>query len=127
LATYEGWDQLREQWKALEKFGKNTKVAEQALKVAAEILAPEIEKRAPRDPNTKTGQHLAEHVIVSRVVDGTIYVGFHQDWYYGHMLEWGTVHQDAQPFAEPAFRAVEDKIIEAMMKVYRKELERVLA
>ncbi|MCL9634656.1 HK97 gp10 family phage protein [Bacillus zanthoxyli] len=109
--------------KKLASIEKNEAIAEKALRAGAEILREEIERRAPR--SKYKGKHLADHVIVSKIVNGKIKVGFHKDFFYARFLEWGTSKMPAQTFVEPAFNAVKDKVTIAMAKVYRRELAKL--
>lgn len=118
-----GLADLQTKMKKLAAIERNEAIAEKALRKGAEILRAEIERRAPR--STYNGKHLADHVLISSVVNGKIKVGFHKDFFYAKFLEWGTSKMPAQPFVEPAFNAVKDKIIEAMAAVYREELKRL--
>ncbi|WP_257063441.1 HK97-gp10 family putative phage morphogenesis protein [Priestia megaterium] len=118
-----GLAEFQAKLKKLASIEKNEAIAEKALRRGAEVLRVEIERRAPR--STYKGKHLADHVIVSKIVNGKIKVGFHKDFSYARFLEWGTSKMPAQPFIEVAFNAVKDKVIAAMMEVYRKELAKL--
>ncbi|MEJ9314649.1 HK97 gp10 family phage protein [Priestia megaterium] len=118
-----GLAEFQAKMKKLAIIEKNEAIAEKALRRGAEILRAEIERRAPR--SKYNGKHLADHVIISNIVNGKIKVGFHKDFFYARFLEWGTSKMPAQTFMEPAFNAVKDKIIAAMMEVYRKELQKL--
>ena len=118
-----GLAELQVKLKKLASIEKNEAIAEKALRAGAEILREEIERRAPR--SKYKGKHLADHVIVSKIVNGKIKVGFHKDFFYARFLEWGTSKMPAQTFVEPAFNAVKGRVIEAMSKVYRRELAKL--
>ena len=118
-----GLAELQVKLKKLASIEKNEVIAEKALRAGAEILREEIERRAPR--SKYKGKHLADHVIVSKIVNGKIKVGFHKDFFYARFLEWGTSKMPAQTFVEPAFNAVKDKVTIAMAKVYRRELAKL--
>lgn len=118
-----GLAELQVKLKKLASIEKNEAIAEKALRAGAEILREEIERRAPR--SKYKGKHLADHVIVSKIVNGQIKVGFHKDFFYARFLEWGTSKMPAQTFVEPAFNAVRGRVIEAMSKVYRRELAKL--
>ena len=118
-----GLEEFQAKLKKLSNIEKNEAIAEKALRAGAEILREEIERRAPR--STYKGKHLADHVIVSKIVNGKIKVGFHKDFFYARFLEWGTSKMPAQTFVEPAFNAVKDKVTVAMAKVYRQELAKL--
>jgi HK97 gp10 family phage protein len=118
-----GLAEFQAKLKKLANIEKNEAIAEKALRRGAEILRAEIERRAPH--SKYNGKHLADHVIVSNIVNGKIKVGFHKDFFYARFLEWGTSKMPAQTFIEPAFNAVKDKIIAAMMEVYREELKKL--
>ncbi|MGI8380422.1 HK97-gp10 family putative phage morphogenesis protein [Priestia megaterium] len=118
-----GLAEFQAKLKKLASIEKNEAIAEKSLRKGAEILRAEIERRVPR--STYKGKHLADHVIVSKVVNGKIKVGFHKDFFYARFLEWGTSKMPAQPFIEPAFNAVKNKIIAAMVEVYREELAKL--
>jgi len=118
-----GLAEFQAKLKKLASIEKNEAVAEKALRKGAEILRAEIERRAPR--SAYKGKHLADHVIISNIVNGKIKVGFHKDFFYARFLEWGTSKMPAQPFIEPAFNAVKNKVIAAMVEVYREELKKL--
>ncbi|MEI2341610.1 HK97-gp10 family putative phage morphogenesis protein [Priestia megaterium] len=118
-----GLAEFQAKLKKLASIEKNEAIAEKALRKGAEILRTEIERRAPR--STYKGKHLADHVIISNIVNGKIKVGFHKDFFYARFLEWGTSKMPAHPFIEPAFNAVKDKVIAAMVEVYREELKKL--
>lgn len=118
-----GLAEFQAKLKKLVSSEKNEAIAERALRAGAEILRAEIERRAPR--STHKGKHLADHVIVSKVVNGNIKVGFHKDFFYARFLEWGTSKMKSQPFVEVSYNAVKDRIIAAMVEVYRKELAKL--
>ncbi|MDC7762475.1 HK97 gp10 family phage protein [Priestia aryabhattai] len=118
-----GLAEFQAKLRKLASIEQNEAIAEKALRTGAEILRAEIERRAPR--STYKGKHLADHVIISNIVNGKIKVGFHKDFFYARFLEWGTSKMPAQPFIEPAFNAVKGRVINAMVKVYRRELAKL--
>jgi HK97 gp10 family phage protein len=118
-----GFEELRKQFERLRRIEKNTDIAKRALEAGAEILRVEIEKRAPR--RAHAGQHLADHVILGKIFDNSIDVGFHKDFFYAHFLEYGTINMAAQPFIEPAFNACKVQVVQAMMEVYKRELSKL--
>ena len=118
-----GMEELRAKLKRLQRLEEDETIAAKALHAGAEILRKEIERRAPR--SKMNGKHLADNVIVSAIIDGRIDIGFHKDFFYAQYLEWGTSKMQPQPFVEPAFIAVEEKIIDAMMDVYEREFARL--
>ncbi|MCM3155003.1 HK97 gp10 family phage protein [Priestia megaterium] len=121
--TSTGLAEFQAKLRKLASIEKNEAIAEKALRAGAEILRAEIERRAPR--SKYKGKHLADHVIVSKIVNGKIKVGFHKDFFYARFLEWGTSKMPAQTFVEPAFNAVKGRVIDAMVKVYRRELAKL--
>jgi HK97 gp10 family phage protein len=118
-----GVEELQKQLQRLQRIEQNTSIAEEALKVGADILKREIEKRAPR--GTHAGKHIADHVILGKIFSNSIDVGFHKDFFYAHFLEYGTINMAAQPFIEPAYNACRKEIIQAMMAVYQRELNKL--
>jgi len=113
-----GMQELMNRLKTMGTIGE--RIEEKALKAGAEILQREMERRAPRSTFNK--RHLAESIILSEVVKGNIDVGPHKDFFYTRFLEYGTVNMDAQPFIEPAFLAVRNRIKQVMADVIRREL-----
>ncbi|MCM3536593.1 HK97-gp10 family putative phage morphogenesis protein [Priestia endophytica] len=118
-----GFDELRKRLMRLQRIEENELIAREALKAGALVLKKEIEKRAPRSPHT--GEHLADHVILSKIFHKSIDVGFHKDFFYARFLELGTSKMPPQPFVEPAYNACKEQIMQAMMRVYERELNRL--
>lgn len=116
-----GMPELKNYLKQLDKIGES--IAEKALKAGAEILRAEIERRAPRSTFNK--KHLADSIIISEVIDGNIDIGPHKDFFYAWFHEFGASTMSANPFVEPAYLAVKDKIQRVMGDVIRKELARL--
>ena len=118
-----GFEELQRKLIKMQKIESSPRIAERALEAGAEVLRKEIEKRAPR--SSYAGKHLADHVIISKVVNGEIEIGFHKDFFYASFLEWGTSKMPTQAFIEPAYLAVKDEIIKAMTAVYQAELRKI--
>ncbi|WEA47285.1 HK97-gp10 family putative phage morphogenesis protein [Priestia aryabhattai] len=117
----EGMEELQRKLEHLATLGQ--RIQEKALKEGAAILRAEIERRAPKSTYNK--EHLVEHIIVSKIVNGVIQIGYDKDFFYAKYLEWGTIHMKAQPFIEPAYLAVKDEIQQVMADVIRNELRRL--
>lgn len=108
-----GFSALDRQFAKLERgFGSNS--LRQALFVAGTVIADEAKRLVP----VRSG-NLRDSIIVSfdkmnfSRIEGTapgltVYVGPEQgrtarnDGFYGHMIEFGTVHSAAHPFMRPA-------------------------
>ncbi|MED3888289.1 HK97-gp10 family putative phage morphogenesis protein [Priestia aryabhattai] len=117
----EGMQELQRKLERLAELGQ--RIQEKALKAGSEILRAEIERRAPQSTYNK--EHLADHIIVSEIINGVIQIGYDKDFFYAKYLEWGTIHMKAQPFIEPAYLAVKDEIQRVMADIIRNELKRL--
>lgn len=83
-----------------------------AVGMGAGLIANEAGRRAPvGDPDV----HLSESIKAKRtgLAEWRVVVGGRGkgEVFYGHMVEFGTVHSSAQPFLVPA---VEDKKVEVL-------------
>ncbi|MGE6895766.1 HK97-gp10 family putative phage morphogenesis protein [Priestia flexa] len=120
--SFKGMEGLTKQLKELEQLGD--RILQKALKAGAEVLREEIKKRAPRSDMNK--EHLADNIIISKVIQGHIDIGPDaKKAFYARFVEFGTVNMPAQPFIEPAFLAVKDKIQAVMAEVVQEELKRL--
>ncbi|MEH7088109.1 HK97-gp10 family putative phage morphogenesis protein [Priestia megaterium] len=117
----EGMQELQRKLERLAELGQ--RIQEKALKAGSEILRAEIERQAPQSTYNK--EHLADHIIVSEIVNGVIQIGYDKDFFYAKYLEWGTIHMKAKPFIEPAYLAVKDEIQQVMAEIIRNELKRL--
>lgn len=76
--------------------------------IAAKMIAEEIESGAKeRVPVGYFTPHLFEAIHTEKVEDGYAVIAGDSKVYYGHMIEYGTTTQGAQPFLHPAAEAVD--------------------
>lgn len=125
----------------LDKVGKNVDQAkEKALRAAGEVIRKAAAEKCPRGSTAKSlgkkyskGQHLADNIVVSPAKSerGHMFVevgpkrGDNNDFFYGKMLEFGTVKMPAQPFVEPAIREKSGEAMDAMADVIREAISDV--
>ncbi len=128
--------------------------SQRILSVAAKPLVEEIRARAPQSPaehyRYKDGKKVATYVpgnlgmsfqvlplrrmrsvIVgpkaARTASGRFGSSERKtDGYYAHMVEFGTIHQSAQPFVRPALMATSKKVLLAGVNGLRKLIEQTL-
>ncbi|PEZ26798.1 hypothetical protein CN345_25365, partial [Bacillus thuringiensis] len=87
-------------------------------------------KRATKSEPWRTGQHLADHIRVTKAkMDGgikTIKIGIDKadrsPFFYGKFLEWGTSKMPAEPFIEPGFHSSKEAAIHAMTDILKNEM-----
>ncbi|GAA0313795.1 hypothetical protein GCM10008967_00350 [Bacillus carboniphilus] len=103
-----------------QRFKITEELAREALHAGAEVLKVKMEELAPR--SSFQGEHLADHIIITAIRNGTLDVGPHKDFFYAHFLEFGTSKMPAHPFAQPAFEACKEQVQMAMMNVIRRGL-----
>lgn len=87
----------------------------EALKDGAEIIRSRASQLAPRSAGP--GPHLADNIVIGTISaarlerqdrgsETVVEVGPSlkpDDHFYGYFVEYGTIHQQAQPFMRPAF------------------------
>ncbi|TYC93044.1 HK97-gp10 family putative phage morphogenesis protein [Novosphingobium sp. BW1] len=113
-------------------------VVEEAITEGAEVIAEEARILVP----ARTG-NLRDSIDVStqalnyasgRLGRGSyeVFVGARQgkgqphDGFYGHMVEFGTVHSPPQPFIRPAFDQKAEEATEVAVDRLRKEFNRIM-
>ncbi|WP_141531187.1 HK97-gp10 family putative phage morphogenesis protein, partial [Bacillus thuringiensis] len=115
------------------------KIEDKALAAGGEPIRKAISEIAPRSDSPKkatksepwrTGQHLADHIRVTKVkMEGgikTIKIGIDKadrsPYFYGKFLEWGTSKMPAHPFIEPGFNASKADAVRAMTDILKNEM-----
>ena len=98
-------------------------VKKKAILAGAEVIRGEMEARAP----VLTG-NLKDNIVVSEVKgqgnNQSVDVGpSKKDGWYGRLVEFGTVHAKAQPFAEPAFISKRKEALAVMKEVIGEAVE----
>jgi HK97 gp10 family phage protein len=120
-----GFEELE---KALRKLPEEIagKVMAQALRDAAKPMEAAAQQEAPRSSNPGKHGHMADSIKLRKMkpetgdndVEITYALGPDGKHFYGLFSEFGTVHQQAQPFMRPAF----DEYAEATIHRYGVEL-----
>ena len=125
----------------LRKIKNNANEAgKRAIVAGAEVIRKAASEKCPRGSSAASlakkyskGQHLADNIIISpvKVENGEGFVevgpqrGDNNDFFYGKMIEFGTIYMDAQPFVEPAVIEKREEALETMANVLREAIERV--
>lgn len=136
--TLEGMDGLVAK---VQEMGQKAVIVEnQALKKGAAVLQKSASQKAPRSaeprepkPPTqewRTGEHLADNIVVTRVkkkgdvkfVEVGPTPGDNSPFFYGKFLEYGTSKMPAQPFMGPAEAESKRDIMETMKDTLREGL-----
>lgn len=82
--------------------------------LAVRKAAGEIARGAKQRVPVRTGQlREAIHVERTGVAEYRVLGGDHDAW-YGHLVEFGTVHSDAKPFLVPAAEAAREPLEHAV-------------
>lgn len=107
---------------SIQEFARRARVSiPVAIEAAAQVLAEEMARRAPRD----TG-FLEENIVheetkrTAKLVERG--VGPHKEAYYGVFHELGTFKMPANPWMVPAFDSAKRRLVNAAKIVYRREL-----
>lgn len=98
-------------------------VENEALIAGADIIRDEIEARAP----VKSGT-LKNNIVTSGIRQDWngvkhIKVGPDLDAFWGRFQEFGTVHQKARPFVEPAFLSKRKEALAVMKEAIKEAVE----
>jgi len=108
-----------------------------ALFLGGGVIADEARMRAPR----RTGNLAASIVVTTKLKFKTdqrnespeemrVYIGpavgrsAGADGFYGHMVEFGTIHMAAQPFLRPAFDAAGNRAMGLVAKAVAGEIKK---
>jgi HK97 gp10 family phage protein len=92
------------------------------LKAGAEPIRKAMSQKAPRSMIAK--EHMGDNIIISDMQEGDfVEVGPAKKFFYAKFQEFGTVKQNAKPFAEPAYLEKRQEAIEAMANETKKVIE----
>lgn len=89
-----------------------------AVKAGAELVAADASDRAPDAPPYGQGLVQAIHAERAGPAEYAVVAG-DDDVFYGHLVEFGTVHSAAQPFLIPAMEAREDEAVDLVRAALR--------
>ena len=98
-------------------------VENEALIAGADIIRDEIEARAPVKSGTLKNNIVTSGIRQDRNGVKHIKVGPDPDAFWGRFQEFGTVHQKARPFIEPAFLSKRAEAKDAMKEVIRQAID----
>ena len=119
-------DGMDEMISKLTRMGKDVDtIKEKAIKAGAKVIRDEMESKCAR--RSSGTRHIKDNIIVTEImkgVDGEPYalVGPHKKFFYGKYLEYGTVHQSPQPFAENSFLEKKEEALNKMAEIVGGEL-----
>lgn len=99
---------------------ENPAVRKKACETAAEIVRDEAKRLAPTGKTLKLRDGISDEYSES---DKCSYIGWDDDGYYGIFHEQGTRKMPPHPHMRPAMQNKQDEAMEAMIKVYQKEME----
>lgn len=124
---------MDEMLRDLERMGRNVEqTKKRAIKASAEILRAEVERNANANRSTKQDRHLADSIVISDVLPGAngepyVLVGpehiNNDQFFYGRLVELGTVKMRSRPYIEPATIAKRDAVLEDIAAHIRSELD----
>ncbi|MFG3610997.1 HK97-gp10 family putative phage morphogenesis protein [Rummeliibacillus stabekisii] len=102
--------------------GKEKKVRNKALQVAAKAFAQELRKNTPT--NQKDTEHLKDDIKISKIDgNGEIFIGYGKETAWrAHFVELGTIKQMPQGFIQRTEREMQSEV----MKIMRNELRKGL-
>lgn len=103
---FDGSDLLRGLEQVSQKLGRRLML--EAVRAAAEPMRVEMGHLAPRSAAATAAGHLATRMVISGkrgadIQEAAVAVGPAKKSFYGIFQEFGTRHQQAYPFARPAF------------------------
>ena len=98
-------------------------VENKALIAGADIIRDEIEARAPVKSGTLKNNIVTSGIRQDRNGVKHIEVGPDPDAFWGRFQEFGTVHQKAKPFIEPAFLSKRKEALAVMKEVIKEAIE----
>ena len=115
--------------KILKKLPQETqkKVVRNAVRAGAKVIAEEAIQLAPYDLTRKSGTHLIDAIIVRRIrnTNDVFRIGtIARDAPHAHLLEFGTVKMQPQPFLRPAVDNVQGGVAIKMMKILNRGILR---
>jgi HK97 gp10 family phage protein len=147
--TYQltGLQGMQQRLKALHDIGVNEKrPIKSALRKTAKVLAKKVEAAAPFDGVTPDGVHIKENVQVGRsrrrsnATTETMTVGIklgkkqaangrtvtsEGDAWYWKLKEFGSSHEQAQPFMRPTFQQAIGELNDTFVKSLDKDIKRL--
>lgn len=135
----EGTEEIKRNLKKLAQL-TNRDVVHDALMAGAEMVAEEARRLVPVDTgnlrdsigtSTETkGMNFArvqvkmgDHIVFVGPLQGK---GLPHDGFYGHMIEFGTMHVPPQPFMQPAFEAMGEKATYVALEYITDEFDRLM-
>lgn len=123
MSTIKGLEQFEAQLKKLSLVVQREKLLG-AVMEGAEVIREAFEEAAPR-----LSGELAENMVISKVLSETtaaqavVKIGAASKVFYGYFDEYGTAHQQAEPFAIPAFERVQAEAEEKVAKALKESIE----
>ncbi|EJU13994.1 hypothetical protein LH128_05830 [Sphingomonas sp. LH128] len=134
----EGTEEIKRNLQQLMR-ATNRNIVQEALIAGAELVAEEARRLVPVDTgnlrdsigiSTETkGMNFAR--VQLKKGDQAVFVGpmqgkgLQHDGFYGHMIEFGTMHARPQPFMAPAFEAMGQKATYVVLEYIADEFERL--
>lgn len=108
------------------------KVALEMIEAGQEVMQKSIQSAARKHKKTGSMASSAKcsKPVINKTGDAVGRVKFYgkdengmQNWSKAIWLEYGTVHQRAQPFVRPAIKGCEKSVKSAMEKVFKSKME----
>ncbi len=90
----------------------------EAEKAAAELIVQSAKERVPVDPNTT--KHLRDHIHTEEAPEGVWVRAGNNKFWYGHIIEHGSVNQPARPFLVPALEENRSEILATFSETIRR-------